>query len=205
MIHFLTPCYRSNPKDAVEWNAKICKELKLSGATASILSDYPILEVARSLLMSRFHSEKFASYVFLRDDDIDISSEVVYTMLAADVPVVMVPYKLRKKDRFDVVFDESGNLMWGGLGCALIRRDVIDKLWQDYFESLHFYQDGELKVHLFRQEFAEINGTREYMKEDHAFWYRVRTSGFKLLALENQKITHGGITSRYPNEIQIEV
>lgn len=204
MIHFCTPCYRSDPKAAAEWNANICQALKLKGATASIIHDYPNVEVARSLLISRFHSEKFASYVFLRDDDIDIAPEVVYTMLAADVPAVMVPYKIRKKDRFDVVFDESNNLMWGGLGCALIRRDVIDKLWQDYFESLHFYQDGELKVHLFRQEFAEINGERQYMKEDHSFWYRVRKSGFKLLALENQLISHAGIKSIYPNELKIE-
>jgi hypothetical protein len=203
MIHFLTPCYRSDPKTAAEWNANICRELKLQGCTASILHDYPNIEVARSLLISRFREEKFANYVFLRDDDIDIAPEVVYSMISADAPAVLVPYRLRKKDRFDVVFDESKNLMWGGLGCALIRRDVIDRLWEDYFGELHFYQDGELKVHLFRQMFANVNGTREYMKEDHSFWHRVRTCGFKLLALEGQKITHAGIQSIYPNEVNV--
>jgi hypothetical protein len=203
MIFFATPCYRSDPQKSVEFNYKIANELKLKGASASTLQDYPNIEVARSLLISEFHKEKFCNWVFLRDDDIDITAEVVYTMLAADVPAILVPYKIRNKERFDVVKNESGNCLWGGLGCALIRRDVIDKLWQDYFNELHFYQDGKLLVHLFRQEFAEINGQREYMKEDHTFWHRVRTSGFKIEVLENQLITHAGITSKYPNEINV--
>jgi hypothetical protein len=206
-IYFATPCYRSNPQQSAQWAANKARELNLKGAKVSLQIESPLLPIARSRTISDFYNEKFCTHIFMRDDDINIRAETLQKMISADVPAILVPYKLRKKDRFDVVFDESGNLLWGGLGCALVRRDVIDTLWKKYFEELHFYDDdGSLRVHLFRDIYATINNDnmRRLMKEDHSFWYRVRESGFSLNVIEGEEIIHSTAVSKYPNILEVK-
>lgn len=206
-IYFATPCYRSDPQIAAEWAATRAKELGLKNAKVSLQIEYPLLPFARSRLLADFYSEKFCTHIFMRDDDIDVNAETIQKMISADTPAIMVPYKLRNKDRFDVVFNESKELLWGGLGCALVRRDVIDSLWKSFFEELHYYEeDGSLKVHLFQEIFGIINNDnmRRLVKEDHSFWWRVRSLGFNIKYLEGEEIRHAGKTSIYPNHLAIK-
>jgi hypothetical protein len=206
MINFATPCYRSDPKKAVDWSVLRMKEMGALG-TVSLEYGCPNVHVARAKLVSSFRLTKCHS-LFFRDDDIDVSAATIKRMVDLDAPAVIAPYKLRhKKERFDVIFNESGDAVWAGLGCALLRRDVIETLWNLHYEEKHFFEDDfdPPVVNLFRDEQAYVNGTRRLLKEDHAFWFRVREAGFPITVLDEVTVNHAGITSYYQRDNKLQL
>lgn len=196
-IHFATPCYRSDPEIAIQWFVEKAHELKFKDPpTVHIECNCPLIHVARARIAAKF-LEGDCDWLFLRDDDIDVSSSTIQSMIDMNVNCTIAPYLVRNTDRFDVVFDESGNVVWAGLGCALIRRSVIEKLWAEHYEELHFYEEHRLRVGIFRDFFAEIDGVRRLLKEDHAFWYRVRAAGYSINVLDSSIVNHAGRSRKF--------
>lgn len=200
MIHFVTPCYRIDPQKAADWSITVIKALGLKGATVGLEGNCPNLNVARARLLAGYYESR-QPYLFLHDDDIDVQPGVVARMLALEAPGVVAPYRVRGTERYAVTYDSQGQVTWAGLGCALVRRDVIDALWDLHFEELHFFEltaAGErARVGLFDDEFADVNGVRRKLKDDHAFWLRVRLAGYPIVALDDVTTTHAGEVSHY--------
>jgi hypothetical protein len=196
-----TPCYRSDPADAIAWATELARALGVATLAACPRSP-PWLHIARQRLARAFW-ESDCNAVLFRDDDIWPSDETVRRMLAADVPAIVAPYVLRDEDsdepvrRFDVVLDELGAVQYAGLGCALVRRPVIAKLWHRWEPELGNVDRGRRCVAMFRDFIADHEIGPVFLKEDHAFWWRVRDAGYPVAALDDVMVPHAGDALRF--------
>lgn len=206
-VFFATPCYRSDPTDAVRWAHRVSGELGLVGSKCGTLVGCPWLHVARARLIPQFRGTK-CEYLFFKDDDVSMESEVVQRMLDTKIEAVVAPYRVKDEqgsgERFDVVFDEKGGVLWAGLGAALIHRSVMDTLWDLHYGELHSLETGVPYVALFRDFFAKRDNGQQLIKEDHAFWWRVRMAGFQIEVLDDVVVTHAGVRSHFKKTAKVE-
>lgn len=195
-----TPCYRSDPELAIAWAKRMGEEVGID-TIAICPKSPPWLHVARALIVGTFR-ETDATMMLWRDDDMDPSPATVSRLIAADVPAIVAPYVLRddesEEKRFDVCLHPDGSVRWAGLGCALVRRAVISRLWFDHDEELHFDRQGHRYVALFRDFFAELEGGETALLcEDQAFWWRVSQAGYPIAALDDVMVPHAGEAMRW--------
>lgn len=201
MLLVATPCYRSDPAKAVAWAEQLGRSLGVP-VLACCPRSPPWLHVARAMLAGAFFEERRAGVMLFRDDDIDVSPATIARMLSADVPAIVAPYVLRSDDgdeppRFDAIVRADGSVEWAGLGCALIRRPVIFKLWTELQSELGFVRRGRPYVAIFRDILADLDSGPELLPEDHAFWWRVQQAGFPVAALEECMVRHCGDALRW--------
>lgn len=198
-----TPCYRGDPVEADRWATDLIAELDLESASRKIQYGCANVDVARNELTFSYRASGKELFLF-RDDDVFVSSKDVQRMIDAHADVIVIPYRIRSDaERWDTIFDprDPRFVESAGLGMCLIREYVIDRLWRNYSESLGYVQRDKLgrrdMVHLFSDFFAQRDDGVELVKEDRAFFYRVRESGFAIRALENAAITHARVTDMY--------
>jgi GT2 family glycosyltransferase len=195
-VFFATPCYRGDPKAVLAWQEKIARELRIEEQSRfAVVVDVATLPLARAVLVEAFQRSD-CEWFFFRDDDISIESRVLQSMVDLKKDAVVAPYKVRDEDRFDVTFAD-GVLTHAGLGCALIHRAVIDVLCVRYFDELSFTHRGVGLVSLFDNLRVRRDDGFQMFWEDRAFWYRVRSSGFVIHALDGAVVTHAGVTTTF--------
>jgi hypothetical protein len=197
-----TPCYRSDPELAIAWATALGRELGVRTEAACPRSP-PWLHIARARLAGVFWDGD-CNAVLWRDDDVYPSTDTVRRMLAADVPAIVAPYVIRDEDeaepvrRFDVEFDVHGQVRSAGLGCALLRRPVIAALWHKWDPELGFVEKGHRYVAMFRDFIADTpEGVPVFLKEDAAFWWRVRHANYRIEALDDVLVPHAGEGLRF--------
>lgn len=202
MILFVaTPCYRSDAAAAVAWAARLGRDLGVQTLACCPADSPPWLHVARAQLAGAF-KESAASLMLMRDDDVGVPPGVVARMIAADVDAIVAPYVIRdplgsERPRHDVTLNPDGTVRFAGLGCALVTHAVISRLWFEHEDELGFDRRGRRYVAMFRDFFAQVDGRVELIEEDRAFWYRVAQAGFRIDALDDVEVPHGGIALRY--------
>jgi hypothetical protein len=200
-VFFATPCHRGSEKllaEIAQWNATTSAALGLKGACGSIVSNCPWLDAARADLVSHFLKSD-CRWLFFRDDDNFIEPKMLQRMIDADKPILVAPYKTRTPPyNWTVRLDAHGHVAAAGLGVTLIRRDVIDRLYANN-KSLEYRQNGELRVALFMHMLVpHTDGTQLLLKEDHAFFWRVREAGYTIETLRPAEVRHGDIESTWP-------
>jgi hypothetical protein len=196
MIYFATPCHRGTKEmigAIANKAAKITSDLAIKGAQCGIVTNCPWLDAARADLIAGFLNTD-CKYLFFQDDDISIESNIIKRMLDMDRDIVVAPYKMRLPPHSWAITQNNGQTINAGLGCALIRRSVVDKMIQDYPE-LTYDQDGQERVGLFHHIILNKN----MLKEDHAFFYRALKSGFRINCLDNATVDHAGVISTWKN------
>ena len=195
-VFFATPIYRSDPVLAAQFAQAMTNALKIPNARFGMTMT-PWIDVARSSLVASFR-ESGCDYLFFRDHDIAFEPELLRRMLDAKADMIVAPYIVRHSNpqRFETVV-ENDEVIHAGLGCALIRRDVIETLWENHFDEFYFVQDGQVVVNLFDRLYVTIDTERQMWKEDRAFCWRVRNAGYKIKALSPANITHGNVTSTF--------
>lgn len=201
-VFFATPCYRSDPQAAADWARNVSTTLGLEGSVVGCpVGAY--LTVSQALIIRAF-LKSGCSHLFIREDDIFVAPSVLQRMLDADVPAIIAPYLVRNSDppRLDVVFGPEFTVVWAGVGCTLIRREVIQTLWDRYHTDLNYLQEGVELVDLFFEFFAQRDNGRQKVKPDHAFWYRVRECGFQITALDDVIVDHAGNVSHFKKSLE---
>lgn len=196
-----TPCYRSKPALAIAWATALAGGLGVETLAACPKSP-PWLHIARQRLALAFW-ESDCHAVLFRDDDVEPSTETVARMIAADVPAIVAPYVLRDEDsdepvlRWDVVLEPDGAVRFAGLGCALVRRPVMAALFHHWDAELGNVDRGRRCVAMFRDFIADTEIGPCFVKEDHAFWWRVRERGYRVEALDDVLVPHAGDALRF--------
>lgn len=192
-IFIATPCYRSDPHLALLWGETMGRALGVDAMVQAPVS--PFLAVSQAQMVQAFLASD-CDLFFSREDDIHIEADVLRRMIAADVPAIVAPYFVRGTERLETTIDADGAVIWAGLGCALLKREVLLQLRAAYAEELGFVQEGVPLVHLFRDLFADRDDGRQLLKGDHAFWWRVRQLGIRVEALDDVLVNHAGQVSR---------
>lgn len=196
-VFIATPCYRSDPHLALGWAHELVRALGLEGATVSAPVS-PFLTTSQAQIVAQFLSSA-CTHLFFREDDVYFKPDVLARMLAAQVPAIVSPYLVRNSvpQRLDTTVDGEGHVLFAGLGCALVAREVLERLWELHYHELHYRQDDRELVDLTAEMFVERDGVRRKLKMDHAFWHRVRGAGFVVEVLEDVIMDHAGELSHF--------
>lgn len=196
-IFFGTPCYRSDPNRALQWAADMNRTLG-GGCKSRVVHGCAWLHVAYAMIVKDF-LESDCDRLMMRDDDVWPDAGTVARLRDATERsgAAVAPYLVRDEKRFDVVLDASGAFVTAGVGCCMIRRQVLKSLWSAYGAELGFRQDGTWLVAIFRDVFAERDDGIQLLKEDAAFWLRVRQAGFHVEVLDDVAVEHAGQKERY--------
>jgi hypothetical protein len=85
-----------------------------------------------------------ASHIWFLEEDNEAPSGVLKAMLDANKPIVTIDYPVAK-ERSVIHKDKDGKVLWCGLGCTLIRREVFDNIPKPWFEvNKLFNQNGDV-------------------------------------------------------------
>jgi hypothetical protein len=195
MIYFATPAHRMSKEreeHLQKTTAGLIGALGLDTATFGVIKDIPWIDCARADLVAQFMASS-CDQLFFRDDDIDLTPDVFRRMLEKKRPIVLCPYKTRTPPHpWAVTRDPGGQITHAGLGCVLIQRQVIEDLYRHYGEELRYFQDDSHRVALFLHMIVPWGGKPILLKEDHAFFERVRAIGYRIDEVVGP-ISHGGI------------
>lgn len=193
-VFFATPAHRMSKEreeHIFKTTAGFVRTLGLADTNLAMLKDMPWIDAARADLVSQFMASK-ADMLFFRDDDIDLTPDILSAMIEKEAPITVVPYKMRHPPHdWAVTRDKTGNILYAGLGCTLITRDTIETMYKKYPE-LWYTEQGSLRVGLFLHMIVMGETSRVMLKEDHAFFERARKIGFPIMEVEG-RISHGGI------------
>lgn len=201
-LFIATPCYRSDPQAAFVWAASVATALNVSAIVQVPMSTN--LTTSQAQVVQAFLKSD-CDLFFMREDDVFVEAEVLRRMIEAKVPAIVAPYLVRNSDppRMDVIFSEDGGyeVLWAGVGCMLVTREVLQTMWSRYHGELQYLQDGVELVALFRDFFAQRDDGVQLVKLDHAFWFRVRECGFRVEALDDVIVNHAGNVSHFKKKL----
>lgn len=189
-VFFAIPCHRATD-EMIGILANRCTSIARGiPAELSIVSNCPWLDAARADLVAKFLLSN-STHLFFIDDDEEIESVVLKSMIERDAPIVIVPYRKRFPPHDWAVKIENKEIIAAGLGCTLIKREVIERMIDD-FPELTYEQDGRQQHNLF----LHVIDNNELLKEDHAFFHRAAQCGFRITPIE-ATINHNGIISTW--------
>ena len=202
-IFFATPCHRASPQRVAELQKFARKSVgNIQGShVVSVVSNNPWIFSARADLVAAFRASK-CDHMFFRDDDITFAPELLERMVALNLPLVAVPYRLRLPPH-GWALRRVDDLLLAGLGCCLIQREVIIAMWDHFSGQLGYSEGDQPRVALFDQVFKfETDNSvmrRRQWKEDHAFFLRAAECR-SYLALMSGKLRHQDIPSEWNAE-----
>lgn len=73
------------------------------------------------------------THLWFVEDDMVLKPDTLNKLLAEDANAVTVDYPVTKDGRGAVFFDKSGKAVFGGTGCLLVKREVLESLRKPYF------------------------------------------------------------------------
>lgn len=94
--------------------------------------DQPIPQAQNSLVGKALKLK--ADYLWFVEEDMLLPNKVINRMLEMNKPVVAVDYAVGEK-RYSTIAYQNGEILWCGLGCTLIKREVFDKIGYPWFEA----------------------------------------------------------------------
>ena len=116
------------------------------------------------------------SYLLFVEEDVVIPDGTLTKMLLKDGDIVALDYGVEGWGC--VTKDSSDKILWCGLGCTLVKREVFDKLDKPYFRS-----DIELRLN----DWTWIKSPPDkYGGQDIYFGCKSREAGFKIVQVEGE-------------------
>jgi len=191
MIFVATPYHRATKVDVDLLTERVQRITFGYKAVLKVVGNCPWLDCARADLVYDF-LDGDADDLFFIDDDIDIDRSVFIRMMYENKPIVIAPYRTRLPPNDWAVVHNGKDVIAAGLGCTLIKREVIEVM-VDQFPELIYDQDGHQQSALFLHTIVND----KLLKEDHAFFYRANQCGFPIHALDKATVNHNGTISTW--------
>lgn len=182
----------------------------LPDSELGILPGCSDIRIARTTLAGNFLLTKHG-HTLLLDDDIVVSHDTIARMYNVDADIVVAAYKKRHGDHAYAIRLLEGldhpskspmrivdgerliEIAAAGLGCTLVKRKVVETLWNKHPELTYYSTDDSLPlVMIFQPGIYEAEGKPRALGEDFAFFQRARAAGFKVECLVDAPTDHAG-------------
>lgn len=140
--------------------------------------DQPIPDAQNSLVKKAL--EWGADYLWFVEEDMLTPERTLKEMLKEDKEVIALDYPVGEK-RYSCIARKNGEILWCGLGCTLIKREVFEKIGEPYFEA-----DKTVRITShdpFEYEIDE-NTPYKYGGHDILFGIKIREKGVEISQLE---------------------
>lgn len=126
------------------------------------------------------------SYIWFVEEDMLIPDGLLNKMFLRHTDVVSVDYADKKTGRPFLHKNNKGEVIYTGVGCMLVKRDVIKRMQEPVFRESLFEQqpDGNLIERTFNRD-RKIYGT-----QDVYFCSKIRELGYKIEIVENAGVGH---------------
>lgn len=122
------------------------------------------------------------SHILFIEDDTVIPDGALEKMLEMDEDIVTVEYPM--DNGYSTITKQGDEILWCGLGCTLIKKEVFDKVSQPYFETNYSW-----RIHTpFRLE--RISNPSKYGGQDINFFMKCRKQGIRIAQLEGFEAKH---------------
>jgi len=129
------------------------------------------------------------THVWFVEEDHVFPNDTLDRMLAVNVDVVATAYGDRRSEVNLVQYQNNGDVIYSGMGCMLVKREVFDKLESPYFRTvfIELKKDEKGFVTLIPRSNIHSEG---YGGQDIYFCTTLVNSGFKINLLPNSKVGH---------------
>ena len=196
---------------------QMCMAKGIRGGIASF--SYPEVSEARNVLLTGWYDQTDATHLLFVDSDMGFAPELVLDMLMFNEPMVgalyskkCIPVQWAASGLGDDVTERRGDFMKVaglGMGCFMIRRDVVDKM----LEKMPEMSDTRIKFHAAQHMLTKGRVLRFFdpmdnpesgrMSEDLSFCYRWREMcGGEIWAAIGHDIEHVGQYSYTANYLR---
>lgn len=152
------------------------------------------------------------TFIFI-EEDMFVFPEGFLALSSTTEPLVTMQYNDKNGSPHGIIhYNESGDVIWGGLGATAIKREVFETLGSPYFRTDTLYKnirtskkdvDGK-EIHITEYEpqerhtryNRETNKVEEIIEEykygglDIDFYTRARKAGYKIHLLKDHKAHH---------------
>lgn len=162
--------------------------------------DIPLPDSRNALVQSAVDSKIPFTHYLMIDDDIVLPELGIKDMLILDKPIVLIDYPShwmgKGANTGTAVYDEwlEGDpvegrpVLFGGLGCSLIKKEVIEALEQPYFRKggKQFDRDKKGKIHLYGVGSGDGG-------EDFEFYQDCKAKGFEITMVHGKVCGHAKV------------
>jgi hypothetical protein len=165
------------------------------------LPNCSLISLGRSIMLARALTDPNWTHILWVDADLRFKPEYIHSMILDDKDIVGGFYP---KKGLPIDFASSPapggedteflfETIYVATGFMLIKREVIEKMYEHYRDELNFfYQGADNSVHLFHPIIDERNN-RLFLTEDYAFCKRARDIGFKCYMSKRFELPHIGV------------
>lgn len=163
------------------------------------------VDYARAYLVGRFYASKCDELLFIDDDVHWDDRTLVRRMQGTKLGLVTCAYASRAKGHpLTLVVPDEGTLIWkanghrvvnvrtNGLGCTLIRREVIEEMW-NYAPRAIAEDSTEMRM-FFQPSTRYIHDVERHRGDDDTFFDRLYDRGYPMACMVDARLVHAGIS-----------
>lgn len=162
-------------------HARTIESLRENGITEfEVIYGYPLPE-SHNEAVKRTLTD-YVEYVLFVEDDMEIPPHTIEKMVKCNAPIVVVPYPM--DNGYSTVCTKDGEVLWGGLGCTLIKQSVFRAIPEPWFEVNHSWRIED------PFELTRIENPNKYGGHDINFFLKAREYGFIASRLQGIEATH---------------
>jgi hypothetical protein len=151
-------------------------------------------------------ADKTVDKIFFLEEDMYVDPQTFVALATSEYDISIVQYNDRNGSPNGIIHrNEQGEIIWTGLGAAVIKRKVFEDLGYPYFRIDHRYKNIKKtnKAGMLVTEFEELEPRTIYNEEtkkveeirdeyiygglDVDFYTRVRALGYKIMELAEYK------------------
>lgn len=124
-------------------------------------------------------------YLFFIEEDTIPPARAIEKLLAADSGIACIDYGVSGWGC--ITKNKQGEILWCGLGCTLIKREVFEALEKPYFRTDKVLRLNDMTWQDLPQSYIE---NKNYGGLDIWFCSKAREKGFKVVQVEGEEADH---------------
>ena len=134
-------------------------------------------------------------WIWFVEEDMFIPDGTLKKMFNIQNPVVTVDYADRRTGVPLAFRDNLENIVFSGMGCMLIKREVFERMEKPYLRQVVFWKKTEDNGDIWLEPHPEIK-TEMYGQQDIYLCWAIKRAGYYIAELPNANIGHQRLVTK---------